>query len=106
MEGKLPVSILLGTIVGLVGAYVNFRFILFARKNQPRSPSPFLLIGPFVLLGIFAGLVAVIFFGMRAINMSNSDNMLTAIISCAIPSLVMGLFLATRNKAQWEKWKE
>jgi hypothetical protein len=95
-------SMLIGLVVGVVGALVIFRFVVFSRSQQTRLP--YLLMAPFVFLGIVAGMGASMFFSLKIINMLNRDNMLTAILLCGFPILIAVLYLATRNDAQWEKW--
>lgn len=97
------VSMLIGLLVGLTGAVVIFRYIVFARNHERRTP--YLVAAPFVMIGLLAGMQAAMFFGLRAIHMLNRNNMLAADILCALPLLLTVLYLSTRNDAKWEEWK-
>lgn len=99
---NILVSMLVGFTVGVIGAFAIFKCVVFSRSHQSRLP--YLLAAPFVFLGIFAGMGASIFYGLKTINILNGNNMLTAILLCGFPILITVLYLATRSDAQWNKW--
>jgi hypothetical protein len=96
------VSALIGFMGGVVYAALMFKFIVFYRSHQFHTL--YLLVAPFVVIGIFAGIGTPIFYGLRVINMLNGENFVTALTFSALPGLVTVFYLATRSDSQWKAW--